>query len=335
MKEIITELAINPVSKFSEIDTKEILKEEKEKEENKNKKYESLYEKEQLIDKGAFGSIYIGIQKSTGDEVVLKIELNPQDNSVMHLKYEYKIYQILQGGPGIPKIYDYFHEEKEDILVMELLGPSLEKIFIKNNKKFSLTTVLMIWEQILYIIEHMHSKDLIHRDIKPGNFLIGKGNKKSIIYAIDFGLSKKYKDSKSHLHIPYRDGKDLTGTARFVSINTHLGIDQSRRDDIESIGYMMVYFLKGNLPWMGLGLTDRKKIFEKISEIKKKTSLDILCQGLPKEIITFIQYARNMNFEDKPNYKYLRSLVRKMAKNNGIKLDYNKFDWIVNNLVNS
>ena len=106
----------------------------------------------------------------------------------------------------------------------------------------------MIIEQILYEIEYIHSKNLIHRDIKPSNFLIGQGNKSNTIYTIDFGLSKKYRESKTSLHIPYRDGKLLIGTARFASINTHLGIEQSRRDDIESIGYMMVYLMKGSLP---------------------------------------------------------------------------------------
>ena len=147
---------------------------------------------------------------------------------------------------------------------MDLLGDSLEKKLNECNRKFSLLTVLMIMEQLISRIEFLHSKNLLHRDIKPENFLVGRGNKKNIIYAIDFGLSKKYRDSKTGMHIPYRDGKSLTGTARYASINTHLGIEQSRRDDIEALGYMMVYFLVGRLPWQGMIINDPKKNMTKL-----------------------------------------------------------------------
>lgn len=296
-----------------------------------NDKLKISFETKRLMDKGSFGLIFSVKDKTVNKEYAMKVEPIPDDDdSIIHLKYEYKIYRILQGGKGIPKIYDYYQEKNNNILIMELLGPSLEKLFNQNNKKFSLITVLMIIEQILYIIEFIHSKNLIHRDIKPANFLIGKGDKRNTIYVIDFGLSKKYRQNKKSLHIPYRDGKNLIGTARFASINTHLGIEQSRRDDIESIGYMMVYLMKGNLPWNGTINSSAKKMFNRICKIKGETSLDILCSGLPKEIMTFIQYARNMKFEDRPNYSYLRNLVRKMARNNGLEMDYNKFDWIVN-----
>jgi serine/threonine protein kinase len=278
------------------------------------------------LGKGSFGYIVPGINKITGEEIAVKIERKVDDPQ---LKYEYKIYKLLKDGSGFPKIFGYFEECNHNILIMEKLGPSLEKLFNKNKKKFSLLTVIMIVEQILYRLEFIHSKNIVHRDIKPDNFLIGLGNKNKIIYAIDYGLSKKFKESKSGLHIPYRDGKCLLGTARYASINTHLGVEQSRRDDIEALGYMMVYFLKGRLPWQGMINSNPNKKYDKIKKLKIDIKLQELCNGLPEETIKFIQYARDMRFEDKPNYSYLRGLMRKIAIKNGLKMDYNRFDWLI------
>ena len=213
---------------------------------------------------------------------------------------------------------------------MDLLGESLEKKLNKCNRKFSLLTVLMIGDQLVSRLEFIHSKNFLHRDIKPDNFLVGRGNKSGIIYAIDFGLAKKYKDPKTGLHIPYRDGKNLTGTARYASINTHLGMEQSRRDDIEALGYMLIYFLKGSLPWQGQVLNNPKRKYDRIKQLKYDIPLKDLCAGYPDELVKFIQYARDMKFEDKPDYNYLRNLLRKAAANNGLVFNPSKFDWIVN-----
>ena len=188
----------------------------------------------------------------------------------------------------------------------------------------------MVIEQMLSRIEYIHNKNFIHRDIKPDNFLIGRNKKKNIIYIIDFGLSKRFREAKTNIHIPYRDGKSLTGTARFASINTHLGIEQSRRDDLESLGYVMVYFLKGSLPWQGQVLNNPKRKYDRIKQLKYDIPLQDLCAGYPDELVKFIQYARDMKFEDKPDYNYLRDLLKKAAKNNGLQYDPSKFDWIVN-----
>ena len=281
-----------------------------------------------LIGKGSFGKIYVGYNKTTGEEVAIKLESVNADQP--QLISEYKIYKHLQNGFGIPKVYECSKNKKDIILIMELLGDSLEKKLNKCNRKFSLLTVLMIGDQLVTRLEFIHSKNYLHRDIKPDNFLVGRGNKNTIIYAIDFGLAKKYKDSKTGLHIPYRDGKRLTGTARYASINTHLGMEQSRRDDIEAVGYMLLYFLKGCLPWQGMVLKDPKKKYDKIKQLKYQINLEDLCAGQPIEFVKFIQYSRNMKFEDKPDYNYLRGLLRKAAADNGLQFDPSKFDWIIN-----
>ena len=280
-----------------------------------------------VLGKGSFGKIYLGTIKTTGEEVAIKLESARAEQP--QLIYEKKIYDLLKGNIGFPKIYDFFSESKYNALIMERLGKSIESLFNEYHKKFSLLTCIMIIDQIVSRIEVLHSKNLLHRDIKPDNFLIGRGNKKNVIYAIDFGLSKKYRDSRTGLHIPYRDGKDLTGTARYASINTHLGVEQSRRDDIESIGYMMVYLMKGSLPWQGKVNSNPKKKYDTIKKIKIERKLTDLCEGLPKECIQFIQYARDMRFEDKPDYKFLKKLLHKMAKRNGLIMSSSKFDWII------
>lgn len=142
----------------------------------------------------------------------------------------------------------YGIEKDKSIMIMDLLGPSLEKLFQKCNKKFSVKTVLMIADQMIKRVEYIHSRRIIHRDIKPDNFTIGHGRNSHRIFIIDFGLAKKFMSSRGE-HIKYREGKGLTGTARYASINTHLGIEQSRRDDLESLGYLFLYFLRGKLPW--------------------------------------------------------------------------------------
>lgn len=216
-------------------------------------------------------------------------------------------------------------------MVLDLLGPSLEDLFNYCGRRFQLKTVLMLADQLLSRLEYVHTKSFIHRDVKPDNFLIGLGKRQSVIHIIDFGLAKKYRDPRSHQHIPYRENKNLTGTARYASINTHIGIEQSRRDDLESLGYVLMYFIRGSLPWQGLKANTKKQKYERIMDRKMSTSTEQLCKGYPTEFRSYFEYCRSLRFEDRPDYAYLKRLFKELFYRKGFQYD-NMFDWTVLNL---
>ena len=217
---------------------------------------------------------------------------------------------------------------------MELLGKSLEDLFIENNKKFSLKTVCMIAIQMLERVEFIHKKYIMHRDIKPDNFVIGLDKKSHIIYLLDFGLSKKYRSRRTKKHIPFTKNRKLTGTARYASINALNGFEQSRRDDLEAIGYVLVYFLKGKLPWQGIPLKRNEDRFKKIYDMKRKISSEELCKDLDEEFKIYLDYVKLLGFTEEPNYNYLRSLFIKIMKKNDFKFDF-IYDWNLNKTKNN
>lgn len=281
------------------------------------------------IGSGSFGDIYLGTNMTTGEEVAIKLESvktkHPQ------LLYESKIYRILHGGLGIPNVRWYGIEGDYNVMVLDLLGPSLEDLFNYCGRRFQLKTVLMLADQLLGRLEYVHTKSFIHRDVKPDNFLIGLGKRQSVIHIIDFGLAKKYRDPRSHQHIPYRENKNLTGTARYASINTHIGIEQSRRDDLESLGYVLMYFIRGSLPWQGLKANTKKQKYERIMDRKMSTSTEQLCKGYPTEFRSYFEYCRSLRFEDRPDYAYLKRLFKELFYRKGFQYD-NMFDWTILNL---
>ena len=282
------------------------------------------------IGSGSFGTVYTAFDSLYKKNVALKLESIYIDTP--QLKTEKKIYKILESEKGFPKIHDYFIDYKlpwgdYNILVMDKLDNNLENLFNLCERKFSLKTTIQIAIQILERISKLHDKSLIHRDIKPDNFLIDKDN---LIYLLDFGLSKNFRDPTTHLHILYRENKKLIGTPRYVSINTHFGIEQSRRDDLESVGYILIYFMSGSLPWQGIRANNHRSKYNKIMEKKLAIPIELLCKNLPRQFMFYFDYVRNLRFADKPDYKYLIRLFQTMAKENNIILDQN-YDW--NNIL--
>lgn len=273
---------------------------------------------------GSFGDIYFAVNTNTGQELAVKLEKTKTKHPM--LMYEAKLLKHLQGGPGIAKLHHFDTEGDFTFMVMDLLGPSLEDLYNVCNRKFTLKTVLMIAEQMMYRIEYLHSKSFIHRDIKPDNFLIGHTSKLNVVFLIDFGLAKKYRDQKSQQHVPYREHKSLTGTARYASINAHLGVEQSRRDDLEAIGYVLMYFSRRQLPWQGFQATTKEEKYIKIMESKMETSVDTLCRGHPAVFASYLNYCRNLRFEDRPDYAYLRRLFKDLFMREGLTNDW-MFDW--------
>jgi serine/threonine protein kinase len=290
-----------------------------------DRRLESRYSFRKRIGGGSFGEIYIAVHSATGEEVAVKVE--SVKVRVPQLANESRVYRALSGAVGIPTIKWHGRESDYSLMAIDLLGSSLEALFVEHEHRFSLKTVLMIADQLISRIEYLHRRGIIHRDIKPDNFVIGRQNKSGVIYVIDFGLAKKYRDPKTLQHIPYASGKTLVGTARYTSVNTHLGFEQSRRDDLESIAYLLIYFLKGSLPWMGVKGENREAKHAAICEMKVAISIESLCSGLPEEFSRFLGCVRRLEFAEEPKYGVYRDMFRQLFLRERLVYD-SVFDWV-------
>jgi len=298
------------------------------------------------IGHGAFGDIILSYCINENIEVVLKKEKKVKNQRSSPLHNELKTYQTLldisnttditglKSIPqleiqGLPKFYGFGEKPDYYYLILEFLGPNLSQLLnYCGKKKFTLGTICLLAMQMLNRIEYIHKRHFLHRDIKPENFLIGNEENTNTIYLIDFGLAKRFKDNKTNQHIPYREGRPFNGTARYASINAHLGLEQSRRDDLMSIGYILVYFLKGILPWQGIKGKDK---INKLIQKKIQISNDVLCNGLPNEFLHFLNYCKNLKFEERPDYEFLKGLFGKLLglviTNFNLRRNEIIFDW--------
>jgi len=280
----------------------------------------SKYKAIKKLGEGSFGKVYKA--EYNGENYAIKIEHKTKEQGLLEL--EATIMSYLKG-PNIPYIKSYGYSGDFNVLVMQLLDKSLEDL-INKYSTFSSKTVAMLGYQMVNILQYIHDRHIIHRDIKPDNFVMGAKEDNAKLYILDFGLAKKYRSSRTLIQCPYIKKKKLTGTARYASIHALEAYEQSRRDDLESVGYVLMYFLRGNLPWQGLKVRSKEDRYKKILERKKETSSEDLCKNYPHEFFEYVDYTRNLEYEENPDYDFLRQKFKDVLKGLNEEMDY-IYDW--------
>ena len=284
-----------------------------------------------LIDKigsGCFGTIFKA--KDIQNDIYVAVKIESKKSKKKRLSHEIRIYQNLISSKYhshfIPRILWYGNNENHNFLVMEYMGYNLEKIFLKHKHSFTLKTIIMLTIDLLNALQFIHHHNVIHRDLKPDNIVISHQNQN--VYLLDFGLSKNFINGENQKHLKLVKNKSLVGSVRYASIRNHKGYEISRRDDLESLAYILLYlFKKGKLPWNGLPISDKEEKNKQILNIKKNIPIKELCKDIPQEYQTLLSYSRKLKFEQKPNYDYLIHLFHKLLNNSGFKYDQ-QYDWI-------
>ena len=303
------------------------MKKRENREENFMKENSIIFKKYKIktkLGEGAFGNVYMGSCIENNQLVAIKVEPKKIEKPLLETE-AFFLYSL--KGLGIPEVLSFGRIKNYNVLVEPLLGKSLLDIFTERRKRLALEDICLIAIQIIERIQWVHSKNIVHRDIKPDNFLIGKKDP-NIIYLIDFGLSKKFRSSKTGKHLRFGFTGKLTGTVRFASANALRGGEQSRRDDLESIAYMLIYFMRGKLPWQGV--TGNKKIerYLKIYKMKKNVAPEDLCKSLPRQMTEFMRYVKQLEFEQDPDYNFLRNLFNSILKKKHETNEQLLFSWI-------
>ena len=284
---------------------------------------EIFFDKYKTIKKlgeGSFGKVYKA--EYNGEYYALKFESRSRTKSLLEM--ESTVMAYLQG-PNIPYIKSYGYSDDYNLLVMQYMDKSLEDI-LHIRKTFSIKTTAMIGFQLIGVLHYIHDKNYIHRDVKPDNCVMGSDELNENLYLIDFGLAKKYRSSRTLKQYPMTRKKKLTGTARYASIHALEGFEQSRRDDIEAVGYVMAYLLRGGLPWQGLKIKTKENKYKNILEKKKEISSEELFKGFPIEFAEILDNVKKLEYLEEPEYEMLRNKLISLCKRLNYKFDY-IYDW--------
>eukprot|EP01064_Diplonema_japonicum_P038727 TRINITY_DN9479_c1_g1_i1.p1 TRINITY_DN9479_c1_g1~~TRINITY_DN9479_c1_g1_i1.p1 ORF type:complete len:550 (+),score=5.87 TRINITY_DN9479_c1_g1_i1:65-1651(+) len=288
-----------------------------------------LYVIDGRIGGGSFSDCYVGRETGTGAPVAFKIEDVQKIRGVSRLGGEHAILDFLATGTSIsarlvpqPLLYTRL-DDGCSVLVQELLGPSLGDLLKLCGGKFSVHTAACIAIQVIDCLKYVHEKGYIHRDVKPQNFLIGRNRESSKIFICDFGLAKR----RSYRAIPRTGGKPA-GTIRYVSLNAHKGIEQTLRDDMEAVGYMLVHMIRGKLPWHDepVKTTDKRKRHDHIADWKDKHSVADMCEGCPQAVEMFMHLTRSLKYDETPDYRMYSDLFARLRDQHGGK-NLEKLDW--------
>ena len=290
-------------------------------------KFAGKYKLRHKLGSGSFGEVFLCKDLETGRKLACKLEDIDGEHGAL-LKLEYKIYrEMLDQGRsvGVPEVYWLGVEKGWRAMIMDVLGTAIDELLDDCGDQFSLKTVLMLADQMITRVENLHKIGFIHRDIKPENFLMGLGRNSHIVYLVDMGLAKRV--LRCDEHVPYKENKSLTGTARYASAYALNGKEQSRRDDLLSLGYVFMFMLRGNLPWQGIKAAKRKEKYAKIADMKENIPFEELCDGFPTEFVEYFTYCTSLDFAQEPDYAYLRQIFQDLYK----RLDYvydSKYDWV-------